>query len=88
MPLSLPSKGQLLHILRAIKEYQTPLTETWGSLCEQDKLYLLGVMGYSLVLLALNLRRLDITHLGLVFFTLYISLDAVRFVPFFVMTAL
>jgi hypothetical protein len=81
-------EGATSPYIRAIKEYQTPLTETWGPFASRANFIYWAVMGYSLVLLALNLRRLDITHLGLVFFTLYISLDAVRFVPFFVMTAL
>lgn len=81
-------EGATSPYIKAIKEYQTPLTETWGPFASRANFIYWGIMGYSLVLLALNLRRLDITHLGLVFFTLYISLDAVRFVPFFVMTAL
>ena len=81
-------EGATSPYIRAIKEYQTPLMETWGPFASRANFIYWGIMGYSLVLLALNLRRLDITHLGLVCFTLYISLDAVRFVPFFVMTAL
>ena len=81
-------EGATSPYIRAIKEYQTPLMETWGPFANRVNFIYWAVMGYSLVLLALNLRRLDITHLGLVFFTLYISLDAVRFVPFFVMTSL
>jgi len=73
---------------KSIVEYKTPLEATQGPFAGRDNFIYWGIMGYSLVLLALNLRRADITHLGLVFFTLYMSLNAVRFAPFFVMTAL
>lgn len=74
--------------LKLVKEYASALTETRGPDATNNIFIYWLIMGYSLVLLSLNLRRLDITHLGLVFFTLYLSLTAIRFVPFFVMTAL
>ena len=73
---------------KAIKEYNTPLTETLGPFASRANFIYWFLMGYVLVILALNLRRADITHLGLVLFTLAISLTAVRYVPFFVMVGL
>lgn len=74
--------------VRIIREYEPALAETWGPLASKYIFIYWAIMGYSLVLLSLNLRRLDLTHAGLVFFTLYMSLTAIRFAPFFVMTAL
>lgn len=74
--------------VRIIREYEPALAETWGPLASKYIFIYWAIMGYSLVLLSLNLRRLDLTHAGLVFFTLYMSLTAIRFGPFFVMTAL
>ncbi len=71
-----------------IQEYQSPLTETLGGFANRTNFIYWALMGYILVMLALNLRKPDITHLGLVSFTLALSLIAVRFVPFFVMIGL
>lgn len=81
-------EGSISPYIKVIKEYIPPLVETQGPFASINNFIYWSIMGYSLCLLALNLRKADLTHLGLVFFTLYISLTAVRFVPFFVMTAL
>ena len=84
--LTIEAQGDPL--FKVIKEYFSPYDETRGPFASRYNFIYWSIMGYSLVLLALNLRRLDLTHLGLIFFTLYISLSAIRFVPFFVMTGL
>lgn len=71
-----------------IQEYMSPLAETWGARANRNSFIYWSLMGYVLVLLALNLRKPDITHLALVSFTLALSLTAIRYVPFFVMTGL
>ncbi|MBI5101266.1 MAG: hypothetical protein HZB33_05470 [Nitrospirae bacterium] len=68
-----------------IMEYQTPLAETLGAFAKNANFLYWSLMGYVLVILALNLRKTDITHLALVSFTLALSLTAVRYVPFFVL---
>ena len=71
-----------------IQEYKTPFAETLGEFAGIDDFFYWSLVGYVLVMLALNLRKPDITHLALVFFTLALSLTAVRYVPFFVMIGL
>lgn len=71
-----------------IQEYQSPLAETLGASANRSNFIYWSLMGYVLIVLALNLRKHDITHLAMVFFTLALSLNAVRYVPFFVMTGL
>jgi hypothetical protein len=71
-----------------IREYLPPLAETRGAFANRNDFIYWAIVGYSLVLLALNLRRFDLTHLLLIFFALYISLSAVRFIPFYVIIAL
>ncbi|MBI5101265.1 MAG: hypothetical protein HZB33_05465 [Nitrospirae bacterium] len=71
-----------------IREYISPFAETQGSLANRNNFIYWAVVGYCLILLALNLRRIDLTHLALVLSTLGVSLTAVRYVPFFIMTGL
>ncbi len=71
-----------------IREYLPPLKETAGPFVNKNDFIFWAIVGYSLVLLVLNLRRLDLTHLAMIFFALYISLSAVRFLPFYVITGL
>ncbi len=86
--LTIAVEGVFSSASQNIREYISPLTETWGPFVNRIDFVYWALIGYCLIILTLNLRRLNITHLGLVFFTLYISLQAVRFVPFFIMTGL
>jgi len=81
-------EGILSPGIKSIREYISPLAETWGPFVNSTNFIYWGIVGYSLIILALNLRSLDITHLGLISFTLVLSLTAIRFVPFFLITAL
>lgn len=69
-------------------EYMSPLMATLGSSVSKAILIYWAIMGYTLVIMTINIRRVDITRLGLVFFTLLLSLTALRYVPFFVITGL
>jgi len=86
LSLTFETRGDAIY--QYIKEYHSPIVETRGAFANTGNFIYWGIMGYCLVLLALNLRRLDLTDLGLVFFSLYISLTAVRFVPFFLAAGL
>lgn len=84
--LNIEAVGDPLY--KAVREYTSPLSQIRGAYVNVNDFIYWSVAGYGLVLLGLNLRRLDLTHLGLIFFTLYLSLSAIRFLPFFVITAL